>query len=162
MKKLFKKRIVRDLVCLAVLAGVILWLSRKYDALEWLMDFTRTHESWELDEFFAMVFFLSFAMAVFACRRWLESQRFLSVLEERNKALEKALEEIDYLKGILPICCSCKKIRDHKGDWQSVEACIEDHSKARFSHSMCPDCLEAHYGDEPWYKKDKTGLKSEN
>ena len=63
----------------------------------------------------------------------------------------KALQEIKTLSGLLPICASCKKIRDDKGYWNQIENYIEQHSDAQFSHSLCPECLEEHYpegGDE--------------
>ena len=59
--------------------------------------------------------------------------------------LKSALEEIRLLRGILPICCHCKKIRDDKGYWTQVETYIRDHSEAEFSHGICPDCVEKFY-----------------
>jgi PAS domain S-box-containing protein len=59
--------------------------------------------------------------------------------------LEKALDEIKTLKGILPICSSCKNIRDDKGYWQQIESYISDHSDAEFSHGLCPDCIKRLY-----------------
>ncbi|MCJ7495060.1 MAG: PAS domain S-box protein, partial [Deltaproteobacteria bacterium] len=70
--------------------------------------------------------------------------------EEREKLvrdLQKALSEVKTLKGIFPICASCKKIRDDKGYWNQVEVYIRDHSEAEFSHGICPDCKEKLYGD---------------
>ena len=156
MPRIFrKKKIFWDLVCLAFFTIIVFYVASKYDVLERLVNFTRLHEEWELDELISTAAFLSFAIAVFALRRWKESRDLFKILDVRNKTLETALKEIDYLKGILPICSGCKKIRDHKGDWQPVETYVENHSKARFSHSMCPDCLEVYYGDEPWYKTKK-------
>src|SRR5262245_8641650 len=62
-------------------------------------------------------------------------------LDERVKDLQKALSEIRQLQGIMPICSHCKRIRDDKNYWQQVESYISDHSDARFSHSICPDCF---------------------
>jgi len=70
--------------------------------------------------------------------------------EERNKLileLQETLSEIKTLKGIIPICASCKRIRDDKGYWNQVEAYIRDHSEADFSHSICPDCMKKLYPD---------------
>ncbi|MDD5286371.1 MAG: MASE3 domain-containing protein [Desulfuromonadaceae bacterium] len=61
------------------------------------------------------------------------------------KSLQKAMEEIKELKGILPICMHCKKIRDDSGYWSQLEIYIRDHSSADFSHGICPDCLKEHY-----------------
>ena len=69
-----------------------------------------------------------------------------ALLLEKNK-LQNALQKIKQLSGMLPICSSCKKIRDDKGYWKQIEAYIEDHSEAEFSHSICPDCAKILYPD---------------
>jgi CheY-like chemotaxis protein len=56
--------------------------------------------------------------------------------------LKKALAEIKTLKGFIPICASCKKIRDDEGYWDQLEAYISKHTEAVFSHGLCPDCVE--------------------
>ena len=66
-------------------------------------------------------------------------------LREESKRLRSALERVNMLSGLLPICSHCKKIRDDKGDWKQLESYIHDHSEARFSHGICPDCLKKHY-----------------
>ena len=59
--------------------------------------------------------------------------------------LQTALEEIKTLRGIIPICSFCKKIRDDKGYWQQVEVYVQDRTEADFSHSFCPECAKTHY-----------------
>ena len=59
--------------------------------------------------------------------------------------LKWAKEEIHTLRGILPICSFCKKIRNEKGYWEQVEAYITQHSETGFSHSLCPECMEREY-----------------
>ncbi|MGR3316965.1 MAG: response regulator [Candidatus Anammoxibacter sp.] len=61
------------------------------------------------------------------------------------KELQKALAEVKTLSGFIPICASCKNIRDDKGYWNKVEQYINKHSEAEFTHSMCPDCLKKWY-----------------
>ncbi len=68
-------------------------------------------------------------------------------LKQLNLELQLALKTIQVLEGIIPICAFCKKIRDDKGYWDRVEAYITKHSKAQFSHSICPDCLKENYPD---------------
>lgn len=68
----------------------------------------------------------------------LENQRLLNELRE-------ALSEVKKLSGLLPICVSCKKIRDDKGYWNQIESFIRDRSEADFSHSICPDCAKKLY-----------------
>jgi PAS domain S-box-containing protein len=59
--------------------------------------------------------------------------------------LQNALSEVKKLSGFLPICSTCKKIRDDKGYWNEVERYIGQHSEAEFSHSICPDCMRKLY-----------------
>ncbi len=60
----------------------------------------------------------------------------------QNEELKK---EIHVLKGILPICSFCKKIRNENGEWEVLESYIDKRSEAQFSHGLCPDCAHAHY-----------------
>lgn len=69
-----------------------------------------------------------------------------SLIIEKNK-LQETLSEIKILKGFIPICASCHKIRDDEGFWQSVERYIQDRSDAKFSHSICPECAKKLYPD---------------
>ena len=70
--------------------------------------------------------------------------------ETRERALherEKALEEVRVLRGFLPICASCKKIRSMEGSWTLLEKYISEHSEAEFSHGLCPDCTRKLFPD---------------
>ncbi|MGD0282612.1 MAG: response regulator [Dissulfurispiraceae bacterium] len=73
-----------------------------------------------------------------------------------TQELRNALEKVKLLSGMLPICASCKKIRDDKGYWNQIETYISEHSEALFSHAICPDCGEKLY---PEYYKDVWGKK---
>lgn len=79
----------------------------------------------------------------------------LKELQEKNQALASARSEISKLRGILPICSNCKKIRDDEGYWNQVESYIESHSEAKFTHSLCGECLKELYGSEDWFDKKK-------
>jgi len=59
--------------------------------------------------------------------------------------LQEALAKVKKLSGFLPICASCKKIRNDQGYWTQIEAYIRDHSEAEFSHSICPECMKKLY-----------------
>ena len=61
--------------------------------------------------------------------------------------LQAALAEVITLRGIIPICASCKKVRDDKGYWNQIETYIRDHSEANFSHGICPECAKKLYPD---------------
>ena len=70
-----------------------------------------------------------------------------TILEKEHliDQLQKAIHEIKTLRGILPICSFCKKIRDDKGYWNQIETYLSEHSDADLSHGICPDCLKKHY-----------------
>lgn len=78
------------------------------------------------------------------------------ILGEKNKGLSDYLAEITTLRGIIPICANCKKIRDNEGFWTQVEKYIEDRSEAEFTHGLCGECTDELYGNQPWYQKRKT------
>jgi two-component system, NtrC family, sensor kinase len=79
-------------------------------------------------------------------------------IAERTHDLTEALAQVKQLSGFLPICASCKKIRDDQGYWRQVEEYIRDHSEAEFSHSICPECAKklypGLYEDDPDQSKD--------
>jgi PAS domain S-box-containing protein len=76
--------------------------------------------------------------------------------ERLIQELRDALSQVRKLSGMLPICASCKKIRDDQGYWQQVEAYITTHSEAEFSHGVCPECAKKLYPDyyEEMYPKE--------
>lgn len=88
---------------------------------------------------------LSIFIAVFASYIVIKSEKLL--VEEKNK-LQKALNEIKTLRGIIPICSHCKKIRDDEGVWNQLEEYIHAHSEAEFSHGICPNCLKKYYPEQ--------------
>ena len=66
-------------------------------------------------------------------------------LVERHQQLEQALKEVKVLRGLIPICFSCKKIRDDQGYWHTIEAYIQAHSEVDFSHGLCPECMDKRF-----------------
>jgi len=66
-----------------------------------------------------------------------------SALAERVAALESALAQVKRLQGLFPMCAWCKKIRNDQNFWESVEVYVAEHTDARFSHGICPDCRVA-------------------
>jgi hypothetical protein len=61
------------------------------------------------------------------------------------ETLQRALEEVNTLRGLLPICCHCNKIRDDAGFWNRLESYLEERAAVTFTHGICPDCKELHY-----------------
>lgn len=75
-------------------------------------------------------------------RKQTEAERDGLILE-----LQDAIATVKKLSGLLPVCCHCKKIRDDQGYWNQIEAYIEKHSEAEFSHGLCPECAVKLYPD---------------
>jgi len=88
---------------------------------------------------------ISVFIAFFTTFRFMKSEKLL--LDEKSK-LQKALDEIQTLRGIIPICSYCKQIRDDEGSWEQLEKYIHSHSEAQFSHSVCPTCMKKHHPKE--------------
>jgi PAS domain S-box-containing protein len=78
-----------------------------------------------------------------------ERQRAKEELERLVRDLMDALAQVKTMKGLLPICASCKKIRSDEGYWKGIETYIEEHSEASFTHGICPDCAQKLYGYQP-------------
>ncbi len=85
-------------------------------------------------------------------REILERIKAESEKEKTLQELKEAFDEIRTLRGILPICCECKKIRDDKGYWNQIEHYISSHTEAEFSHGLCPDCSQKLYSPLHLYK----------
>jgi response regulator RpfG family c-di-GMP phosphodiesterase len=66
-------------------------------------------------------------------------------LRRSNEELQKALKEVKVLRGLIPICASCKKIRNDGGFWQQLEEYLAEHSEAEFSHGLCQPCIKKLY-----------------
>jgi YesN/AraC family two-component response regulator len=92
--------------------------------------------------------------AIRKCQEVLSLERTIKFKDAEQKGLikdlQQALANIKTLHGLIPICASCKKIRDDRGYWNQLEAYISEHSDAEFSHGICPDCAVKMY---PNYKK---------
>jgi len=80
--------------------------------------------------------------------------------EELIGQLQKALGEIKTLSGLLPICSSCKKIRDDQGYWSKIETYISTHSEAEFTHGICPECAKKLYPDFQKKREKKKGERA--
>jgi hypothetical protein len=107
-------------------------------------------------------FFLVYDAVIVVTLKSPYNSLFLKIVEsEKAKGkiiaeLEEAMNQVKQLQGFLPICASCKKIRDDKGYWQQIEQYIGDHSEATFSHGICPECKRKLYA-EIYSKKGEDG-----
>lgn len=78
-------------------------------------------------------------------RSFLKLKAEIDARKMREKELAEALAQVKELKGLLPICASCKKIRKDDGYWQQIEMYIIEHTEAQFTHGICPDCCKQLY-----------------
>lgn len=146
------KKPVMELLVIFALASAVFVFSGKYDFLEKLVALMHKYEHLELDEIICVFVFFGTALIFFSVRRWKDAIHANNRLVQKNRALQNALNEVKQLRGILPICASCKRIRDDEGFWHQVEAYIGNHSGAEFSHGICPECMKKLY---PKYAIDK-------
>ena len=72
--------------------------------------------------------------------------KYAEEIKFKNAELEKTIAEVKTLRGILPMCTNCRKVRDDKGYWSKIDAYITEHSDADFSYGFCPECAEKLYG----------------
>ena len=89
--------------------------------------------------------------------------KILQADEEKSKIiieLREALDRVKTLSGLLPICASCKKVRDDQGYWNQIEAYIEAYSEAQFSHGICPECARKLYPE--FYHANYSAQKTEH
>jgi K+-sensing histidine kinase KdpD len=86
-------------------------------------------------------------------------RRAILQAKESNEELQEALDKVKQLSGLLPICASCKKIRDDKGYWNQIESYISKHSEAIFTHGICPECTKKIYPEYYEQVLDKKGKK---
>ncbi len=89
-----------------------------------------------------IIIFLIIVFSIYVQKTVNNLQLYAEHEKKARLELQCYLNEIKTLKGFIPICCSCKKIRDDNGFWQQVEKYIKDHSETEFTHSFCPTCLE--------------------
>ncbi len=127
---------------IALLAQAILWLTAPAD----------TPINRGLLYSFHLLIFLAYEVGMGLFLLMMNGQRLDTELRASESTLlntvdelKKAISEIKTLSGLLPICAACKKIRDDSGFWKHVETYIAEHTHAKFSHAICPDCAKRLY-----------------
>ena len=112
---------------------LLIWLDEVIDVPGVLLGAERTPLNWR-ESFFESLCILTLAGIII---------RFTTNIIKRMK----------YLEGILPVCSSCKRIRDENDNWHQIESYVRERSDAEFSHGICPECAEKLYSDFNPYKK---------
>ena len=123
----------KDLVIILFVASLLFLLASTIHMFKRFAEWHQKHGIAPIDELIIVLAALAFAFAIFSWRRWRE--------------LQEAQANLKSLRGLLPICASCKKIRDDKGYWNQLEAYIQNNSDAKITHGICPDCMKKLYGD---------------
>jgi len=90
-------------------------------------------------------------LAIENVRRYEQIKNSQHRLRQEKQKVEAALAKVRKLSGLLPICSHCKKVRDEEGYWNQIEAYIQEHSEAEFSHSICRECAKKYYPDMDIY-----------
>lgn len=105
------------------------------DVLEKFVEWSKNYEKYEIDEILSTLFILVILLLIFSIRRWQESVSL-------SKKLQDTLNQIEIIKGIVPICSYCKNARDNEGGWHEVEPYLHSHPIIEFSKGVCPICKE--------------------
>ena len=122
-----------DLALLVAGSAILFIALVRLDAFERFADWSRAHESWQVDEVLMAAAVFAIACGLFALRRWRD-------LEDEIARRKEAEETTERLRGLVPICAGCKKIRDGQGSWVAVEVYVAARTEAAFSHGICPEC----------------------
>ena len=124
---ILKKVITYELIAIAGMIALI-WLDELIDIPQLILKAQLTPVNWR-EALFESIIIVIFGMVLIGYTK-------------------KLFRRMKYLEGILPVCASCKKIRDKKGEWHQIESFIRDRSEAEFSHSICPECAKKLYPEE--------------
>ncbi len=142
----------RDATTIAILAIGVLGLTMNFDEFNKVIGWLYRHDTQRLDLFFSVIVFLLPAILIYAWRRHKEMEeqmrhRFLAEQEKERLVpqLENALSDLSVLRSLLPLCPSCKRVRDSKGNWYQVEVYIEARLDQKPALGLCPDCAKQSY-----------------
>ena len=127
-----KKRAFRDLIIILAITTVAAASASTLHGFDKFAQWQERQGLIRIDELILLITVGVLAFAVFFCRRWRE--------------LQEARAAVKTLRGLLPICASCKKIRDDKGYWNQLEVYIQNNFGAKITHGMCPDYAKRLYG----------------
>ncbi len=129
-----------DLLIIGALVTITYFFSIQFDLQERFDSFCDLYEHYEVDELMVVGLVLIPISMIYVWRRWQE-------IRQANKRLDTALAEVEHLRGIIPICCACKKIRDDDGYWHEVETYFKNRLDTSFTHGICNDCIKEIYPD---------------
>ncbi|WP_319521315.1 hypothetical protein [uncultured Desulfosarcina sp.] len=139
------RNLILELAATLVFSAAVVFVAVRFDFPKLVMTAFQRYEALEMEAFIVGSLFLVTALTAFSIRRLVAFRKVNAILVKRNAELEKAMIEIKELRGLIPICSVCKKIRDDEDSWHQIEAYIESHSHAEFTHGICPECMRMLY-----------------
>ena len=134
-KSYVSKRIIIYELFLFLFAILIIWFDEIVDMPSLILDAAPTPINWKEALFESVIIFIFGAVII--------------------SMTTKLFKRMKYLEGILPVCASCKKIRDNKGSWHDIEGYVQDRSEAEFSHGICPECAKKLYPESNSIEKNE-------
>lgn len=125
----------------------LLWVGLSVLLATWIFFFSPAQELY--GSMTSLRFLLTYVIVAAIANRmeYSRANSFKQLMEEKD-SLAAAMRQIKTLQGLLPICASCKSIRDDQGYWQRIETYLHDHSEVQLTHGICPDCLQRLYPKE--------------
>ena len=142
-----KHSLRNEMIIFIALSMPLMLIAINMDILEKIFIYSRKHENYEIDEIFIILLFLSFLIFFYNIRNNKKLKTANLIIKKKNKELEKALKDINTLKGMITICSVCKNIKVKENYWQKIEDYISENSDTQFSHGICMDCAHKLYPD---------------
>ncbi|BBO78715.1 hypothetical protein DSCW_61320 [Desulfosarcina widdelii] len=139
------RNLILEFAATFICSAAVIFIAVRVDFPKLVMTVFQQYGALEMEAFITGSLFLVTALTAFSVRRLIAFRKVNAVLMKRNAELEKAMIEIKELRGLIPICSVCKKIRDDEDSWHQIEAYIESHSHAEFTHGICPECMRMLY-----------------
>jgi hypothetical protein len=137
---IFTRRWRRAVLVVLVAANVLALFALEHAFPEWVVPFaTQADQTLDLGTgLLVCLMGIVVVASIVVGEHFREQDR----LTDLNARLQQSLEEVRTLRGLLPICAWCKKVRDDRGLWRQIEEYVTAHSEAAFTHGVCPDCFE--------------------
>ncbi len=148
-----RSRSARDRLILLISAVIVFVFSVSVHATDAMIAWLYQHNTWRLNELLTVSIFLVFASAVYTWRR---QREYLEEVDRRREAeaereeliaqLQRTVDDFPLRTTLLPFCVSCKRVRDKRGSWRSIEIYLESRMHVKLDHGICPECAKVELG----------------
>jgi hypothetical protein len=135
-------------VVIACFGALIYWISHEFSILERAYELTGLNQPANLGgalAVFLLFFAYFFVLALVAVHKWRQAAEANQRLLEANQELEQTAREINKLRGLIPICAKCNRMKDDQGYWRRVEDYLSARAEVEFTHGLCPACVALLY-----------------